>query len=156
MKDKFRGLPEASKPFDYHTADYGDKMVDVYKLIKMAESLPIEEVKMETLNYFKTNNYWKDKNGNQISPAQIINEAAKSSGVPDWEQIVNEHPEWEKEITKVQNADYNNFPIILVDNEIMDGAHRLTKAFIDKLASIKAKRFPKLPLETLINQDIKL
>lgn len=147
-KEQRRILPRESTPGDSHIADYGDKKVDVYKLIHAAESLPVETVNMLELEDCRENNYWFDKNGAWLGPHHIA-DAVMKMGKTDFDALVEQHPAWEDEIRKIQHADYESYPILIVGNTVVDGLHRYTKALVDGQKTINAKRFPELPQETI-------
>ncbi len=140
-------FPTESRPGDRHTTDFEDHKLDVYKLIAISKELETEELDLASLAKFRENNYWHDSNGNWISPGQIIN-AYASAG--DWDKIVSDHPEWEREIRKIQEADYHSYPLLLIGEVVVDGIHRLTKAYIENATLIKVKRFSQLPNEAII------
>lgn len=143
--DRPRTLPTESRPGDSHMADFGEQKVDIYRLIHLAESLNAETVSMADLEKFKDGNYWKDGNDEWLGPHHILNEAAKYANTPDWNAITTAHPAWANEIRKILRADYRKHPIIIVEGIVLDGMHRLTKAWLDRADSITVKKFSKLP-----------
>ena len=145
-------IPKESRQGDAHTADFGEHKIDVYKLIHLSGALEKETVPISELEKFKYNNYWKDANNNWLGPQQILDEVNKYQGNPDWNEIITNHPEWEDEIKKILKADYKKHPIIIVEGIVIDGMHRLTKAWIDKVDIVEVKRFQKLPEETIMTE----
>ena len=139
-------LPKYSTPGDEHFAGFGDQTIDVYKLI---------ETKRVDLSLLRDavadgNNYWHDMNGEWLGPHQIIEAAGSYQGKPDWDEMIAKYPAWKDEIKKIQKADYNTYPIIVIDNVVVDGVHRLTKAFCDGVQEIDVKHFEELPVETVV------
>lgn len=70
------------------------------------------------------------------------------------DKINAKHPEWSKHIDEIKKADYKNHPIILIGDTVVDGMHRLTKAWIDGVDKVKVRRFKSLP-ETAIMYEKK-
>ena len=138
-------------PGDSHIADYGEKKVDVYRLIHLAESLPEEDVSTVKFEEATSENSWRDKNGNPLSPKQMLAELTYSGEAPNWNALAQNRPAWQDEIEKIKNADYATHPIIVIEeNIVIDGMHRLTRALAEKAPIIRVKRFSKLPQETII------
>lgn len=152
MGEYFRELPKESKPGDSHTADFEGYTIDVFKLIELSKEIAAEEIDIQSLEKFRQNCYWHDRNGNWISPGEIIDEAEKHEDGLVWDNMAANRPEWEDEIRKIQAADYKSYPIILIGNYVIDGIHRLTKAWIDGVNTLQVKRFPALPEETIISK----
>lgn len=148
MPGEFRELPKESRLGDTHTADFGEHISDVYKLINLAGQLKVEEIDIPSLENFKENKYWIEKDGKSTLGAyEIVQEYVKN---PDFDKIIKNHPEWQEEIEKIKKADYENYPIILIGDVVIDGMHRLTEAWISGASKIKVKKFEKLPKETII------
>lgn len=157
----FEGQPQNSPELEglqftsRHTAEFEDRIYDVGKVIELAEQIPESEITPQSLEKLRDNNYWHDKEGNWLGPHSIIGlyEAANQ----DWDHMVAKQPGWEDHIQGVRRADYEKFPIIVVskgdENHVIDGMHRLTKAWIDKADKIKAKRFEKLPDEAIVKSS---
>jgi hypothetical protein len=144
-------LPKESGPEGRHEAEFGEKIVDVYKLIHLAETLPTEIISTNSLESNKLNNYWHDQEGNWLGPSQILEETEKYDGVPDWDAIIAQHPTWKDEIEKIKKADYSHPIIIVGETYVIDGMHRLTRAWAEGIAEIAIKRFPELPDEVIIH-----
>ena len=151
MKGEFRELPKESREGDKHTADYTDEEgnyynLDVYKVIKASDGLTVESVGINSLENFTDDNCWYDENGQWLNPRQIV-EAYKST--PDLNEIIKIHPEWREHIEKIENSDYQNHPLIFIEDKFIDGMHKLVKALIHGSSEVKVKRFIRLPQETL-------
>jgi len=147
-------LPKESVPGDRHTADHGEKTIDVYKLIHLSESLPIKSVSLEELHDTKFSDAdWIDKNGKRFGPRQIIEAVEKYKGDPDWDEVSREHPEWADDIEEIRNADYINHPIILIGSAVIDGMHRVTKAWVQGAKNVNARRFMELPEDSVTSES---
>jgi|SRR3989338_775971 len=151
--EKMGGFPKESVPGETHTADYKEHVLDIYKVIALADAqnLETEQVALETLADFKNNNHWYDTNKNWIITNELIDayEAAK-----DWNVVIVQHPEWEKEIERIKKADYETHPIIMIGDEVVDGIHRLIHAWTDGVTTIPIKRFEHLSEEELQSLEI--
>jgi len=149
------GQPKGPSFTSRHTAEHGGKLYDVYKIIELARDLPVLTIPMERLAKMREGKYWHDKQGNWAGPTEIIELYEQTNG--DWDAMVAKRPELEKHIRSVQNADYELYPLITVGPEgeewVIDGMHRLTKAWIDKIAEISIKRFDSLPEEAVIKES---
>ena len=142
-------LPIQSMDGDVHSAGYGDKVYDVYKLIHIAESLPTEAWPIE-----KTESQLYDKYWGEYGPSDII-DAYKASSTKKWEEIKAANPALAKDIDKMLAADYKNYPLLAVpDGYLLDGMHRLTHAWIDGAKEIGVKRLLELPDSALIDRNL--
>jgi len=146
MSKEFRELPKESRLGDAQTADFGDHVLDVYKLIDLAKDLDVLEIDIPPVENFKDDACWNDENGKKLKPYEIVQEYINK---PDIYSIIEKHPEWRKHIEKIMEANYEDIPIILIDDQVMDGMHRLTRAWIDGVEKVKAKKFEHLSEEKL-------
>jgi len=134
---------------DKHTADFEGHTIDVFKLINLAESLEVEDVELDGLqDCIDNNKNWHDKNGNWLGAREIVDEAKKYNGNLD--KVIANYPEWQDEIEKIKQADYQTHPLLFIGDNIIDGMHRLTKAWIDGAGVIRVKRFKELPEKAII------
>jgi len=93
---------------------------DVDRLILLSAGFTVEDVKLEDI-YEIDVNYWFDETAKPT--VRKVVEHAKLIGDVDM-----------------------TYPIILgPDNRVMDGMHRIARAMLDNLPSIKAVRFTELP-----------
>ena len=62
--EKMGEFPKESAPGETHTADYKGHVLDVYKVIELAnvKNIETEDVNLETLSDFKNNNHWDTSN----------------------------------------------------------------------------------------------
>jgi len=136
-----------------HTASYDGKLYDVIALMRLAEEMPEATISAEGLNHMKDGNYWHSVNGEMIGPKHVMDALWDADG--DWEAASSSHPDLAKQIQAVRTADYNKYPLLLVEGEsekpwVIDGMHRLTHAWIDGVQTLKSKQFKKLPAEAVI------
>jgi hypothetical protein len=117
----------------YHSkrTDKGRYIWDVHNLVELSKDFPVKEVPLTSISEIEQN-YWYDcPNG----PKPILRDIAIHA------KLINE-------------ADLS-YPIILSqDGGIMDGAHRVCKALIEKRDTIKAVQFDKNPKPDYIDVDI--
>ncbi len=146
-------LPTESSTGDHHIADFGDQKVDVYKLIHLAKLVPEESVPTAGLEGAMHDNMWEDGHGSPLTPQQLLAELTYLGDSPQWDALAQNHPEWQDEIEKIKNADYAAHPLIVIgENTVLDGAHRLTKALAEKAQTIRIKRFSEVPEEAIITE----
>jgi hypothetical protein len=144
-------LPTESISRESHYAEFGNKKIDVYKLIRLAESVPTQSALVSMFEEHKSNNYWHDSHGEWLGPQDIINAC---SGVENPETLITDESldsGLREHITKVLNADYATYSIITIKGVVVDGMHRLTKAFIDGVGNIDVKNFEELPDEICVD-----
>lgn len=113
----------------YHFRQVGDDTYiwDVHHLIKLSQGFPIHEV--------------------QLSNIQELNEAYWFPDTYPTTQQIIEH------FQLIQAADFN-YPIILCANgRVMDGMHRIAKAKLLNLPTIRAVQFEITPQPSFINID---
>ena len=107
----------------------GGTQINIDKLHKIVNKskLPIVNKHMRGLLWLLDYPIWE--NGRELTPRTVINNPKK-------------YPE---HYNRILLADSDTYPIIIYKNHIVDGAHRVSKAFLDKKKTIKA---------IVINQDI--
>ncbi len=131
---------------NFHTADHKGTTYDVYKLMEAAEALQEETVPIETFDALKQQKYWHDNKGEWLGPSDIIELANRHNG--NWNAMLLSNLDWAEHIKGTQAADYQTHHILVVgENEVIDGMHRLTKAWVDGATEIRIKRFESLPPE---------
>lgn len=141
-----------------HTARVGKYLYDILKLESYMSKLPVNEVPLSELQELisKEELCWNSNSGRSIGPYMFIS---------DWEGV-QEDKDLEEHVQTIRNADIHNKPIWLCNmpNEsnpnnridvVLDGMHRLTKAFIKGWEKIKFKRvrYEDLPLEARVEQN---
>jgi len=72
----------------------------------------------------------------------------------DWEAMRDEKPEYAKHLLQTFHADYKEWPLLVVgESEVIDGMHRLTKAWIEHAETVDIKRFTELPADAETNEN---
>jgi hypothetical protein len=139
-------LPTESTARESHYAEFGSQKIDVYKLIRLAETVPSQSVPVGIFEEHKSNKYWHDSRGGWLGPQDVI-DACRNVDEPrtlvkdeTLDSGLREH------IQKVLDADYIEHPIITIKGVVVDGMHRLTKAFIEGVETIEVKNFKELPI----------
>lgn len=150
MGEVFRELPKESREDDSHFADFGEHKIDIYKLIDLSQEIKVKEIDINKLEGTMDGSYWYDKNGNWISPRSII---LAYKNLSSFDEIIKRYPEWEDEVSKIKKANYKEYPIILIGDVVIDGVHRLTKAFIDGVEEINVKQFERLPEVVIVKSN---
>lgn len=138
-------LPSEATASDAHTSDFEGVTIDVYKLIKIAESLSPTLVPLSNFEALKTDKFWHDSNGNWLGPEDIIS-LCKNNKNPH--QLIDDESidfKLREHLQKVLDADYHMYPIISIRGTVVDGIHRLTRAFIDGAENIQVRDFARLP-----------
>ena len=116
---------EIRKQYHFRPSPKGYYAWDVRKLISLAEPLPVILVELEKIKELNEN-YW-------------YNESAPSV------RSVAEH-------AKLISESDLQFPIILSsDGRVMDGMHRVAKAWMQNEKSIRAKQFTSDPLPDFVD-----
>ena len=136
-------FPKESKLGNVHSTTYEGKLYDVYKLIAYSETLPQVDAPLDELGACLDVLCWSGQNENtKIGPNTII-KAFREAG--SWDKLYELYPELSRHAKRVQFADLSH-PILLdPENHVIDGVHRLTKAFIEGQVAIKAKKLDKIP-----------
>ncbi len=143
-------FPTESRSGDSHLTEYEGRQYDVYKLITCSELLPVIEVPLGQLETTLQDLCWSDQGENSTIGPNIIIKALKQA--ENWDKLYQLYPELAKHAKKVQFADYS-YPILLTpEGRVIDGVHRLTKAFIDGVETIKAKMFDRIPEEAVVEE----
>ena len=159
--DKEFVYPKESTSEEMQTYDDSmGKIYDVYKLIAFAEALPEETVSVDALaeRVFREKT-WQDVNGHYVSPGEIYNVAKengeKNHGVIDWEELQEKYPDLAFHLEKLGVINYETPILLSRENIIIDGIHRVLRAYIDGVKEIKAKRFDELPESALLSEDLR-
>lgn len=148
MAIKFEGpMPESVIPFTStreksHTAGFRGISIDVYKLIHAAENLPISEVPLTDHLSELEGDCWTDEKGNRISPQEVI-DIYKESGYRV-EKAAERYPSLTKHLYCIVEADLSH-PVLIYQDQIIDGMHRFCKAVIQEDPTIKARVLDFIP-----------
>ncbi len=139
-------LPCRSTLADNHIFYIGSEAYDVYKIIRHAA--PIVPIIMEASalerSIVKTEVCWIDDNAGWFPSTMILN-AYRRMGT--WEGVLEQHPEWMGHIKSIKQADYTH-PLLMYNNEIIDGNHRALHALVDKAPTVMIKILEYLPRDT--------
>jgi hypothetical protein len=131
---------EKQENVDIETTDWNGKTYDVRKLLEWAEQFPVEQIPLDTFReqISEDHFYWIDTRGEKLGPAQMFK---------DWE-AAKHNPAWEKHVYGIEHANLDN-PIWLIRNgdriEVVNGVHRLARAFHENKPGIAARILPGLP-----------
>lgn len=123
------------------TARINGLLVDVDAL-KLAENkFAVRAVSSEELSFFRQHDRgWLTEAGETIGPKQII-DLAESCGA-NFDVMIECQPSWKEHIDRVRRVDFLT-PILVTEAlDLIDGAHRITKMFIEKRTEISARIVP--------------
>lgn len=144
--------PEERQVTSRHTASHEGILYNVYDLIEKSESLPAEDVPIELFESLKENKYWIDEKEKWLGPSDILTLAEEHQ--KNWNAMVQTKPDWKKHIESVRDAEYEKYPLLLIgERDVIDGMHRLTRAWIDDVKELRIKRFEQLPSEAAIGKS---
>ena len=116
----------------YHSRDTsnGNHVLDIHRLIELSRELPIIEVNVNQI-LENENAFWSPDSGQSLSVKDVALHA----------KLINE--------TDLQ------YPIILCsDGRLMDGMHRVCKAWIEGNEFIKAVQFSETPDPDFVNVNV--
>ena len=85
-----------------------------------------KSLKIKDLEHMLHQNTWGNPNGLQITPMKVLENPKK----------------YKDHMRRIKQADLK-YPIIVYDKFVIDGVHRLTKAYLEKKKIIKATVFTK-------------
>jgi hypothetical protein len=130
--------------YRFETTSVNGNIYNVELLESFAEQLESEEVPLEKLEEAvgEGHYYWEDRSGNKLGPSQILK---------DWE-AAQRNEDWADHVATIKRADLSNPIWISADGHVFNGMHRLTRAFIDKVPTIKVKKFSSLPDEAIVRK----
>jgi len=138
-------LNEKEQKNPSETTLVGDTLYNVDLLWSYAEKIKIQEFDLSQFqeNVSQDHNYWIDEGGDKLGPFQILQ---------NWEEA-QKNPAWTKHIESIKQANLND-PIWMTDNGfVLNGMHRLTKAFLENKTTIKVRVFDKIPDEAIIVEE---
>ncbi len=144
-----RIIPLESIPGNTHTASHDNGEIDIYKLIHLMEQYPVTEVSIATLAPQLLDKCWRDIQGKDISPQEVIEKYTQASG--DSEKLLMMAPEFRTHIEQIHHADLSH-PIIINRDNVLDGMHRLAKAVMQNKTTIQAKMIDTIPEEVLVKK----
>lgn len=117
---------------------------DVYRLIELSASLPVEIVALENPLVIQSlrEQCWDDAEGNRLSPGDLLQEILEH-GFEGVRPARAEHGR------RVREAD-TQYPLLAAAEGIVDGMHRLVRTHLERQSHIRIRRFPQLPAEAII------
>ncbi len=127
---------------DFETTTVGERLYNVQLLERFAEHLPTQEIPLSALAeaVAKGNYYWTDRNGDLLGPYDLLQ---------DWD-AAEKNSAYVDHVATIKQADLSNPIWRTAEGQVFNGMHRLTRAFLDKAATIKTKIFPSLPDEAIV------
>lgn len=137
-----------------HTTRVGDKTYNVYTLIELADELqlPVRQVSLELFREtLEAEDGWKDKREQELGPKNIIDLARKYN--MHWNAMMLAMPVWAEHVQQVRDADLQ-YPILVQrDDTVVDGVHRITKAYLEGRQVIDVRTFPEMPEEAVVTEE---
>ena len=127
--------PSKQKDEDIEDAYWNGKRYNVQKLKEFAEQLPTETVPLslfEDVVSEDNDTWWYGKDGTKIHAPIIVRE---------WEKYKDD-PNWTRDTDALKHTNLDNPILVSFDGHVMDGQHRVMKAFIEGKTEIKIKRLP--------------
>lgn len=119
--------------------------VDIHKLRPHALILPSKRVKLELFRSFiddtEENNRWGNERGGKFGPALLLQRFADD----------NLDDELKGHVIRICEADLS-FPIWMFQGQIIDGLHRLTKAFVQEEKDILVQEWETIPDEAVLKE----
>lgn len=127
---------------DMETTSVGGKTYRNSLLRKLAETIPTREVPLSQISAAvgPEHAYWEDANGEVLAPHTLLS---------DWD-AAQKNPAWADHVASIKRADLNSPIWITKDGQVFDGVHRLTRAVLEKRATILVKTFDKLPESAVV------
>lgn len=121
------------------TTSSGGRVYNVEALEPFAERLEAKEVPLEDLRYAVSEGhyYWEDRKGEKLGPHQILQ---------DWE-AAQQNEDWADHVATIKRADLTHPIWMAADGTIINGTHRLTRAFLDHAETINVRIFGELSPE---------
>lgn len=107
------------------------------ELERYMETLPVEEVPLVELadQVGPEHTYWIDEVGAPLRPYDLLK---------DWNAAL-ENPLWKSHVASIQRANLDT-PIWKVrDGHVIDGMHRLTRAVLDGVETVKVRFVDEIP-----------
>lgn len=128
--------------YSFETSRVGDRLYNIELLKPFAQEIPVKEMDVEVFRELVSDRhtYWIDRNDQKLGPYQILK---------DWE-AAQKNPIWADHIQTIKRANLDNPIWSTKDGIVFDGMHRLTRAFIDNVPTIKVKVFETLPEEAIV------
>lgn len=127
-----------------HTTTVFGKRYNVFTLWEFARQLPVETVSVSLFDkYREETDCW----GN-LGPKNLLG-LVSLYGV-HYNTMVLAQPSWASHIRRVQYCS-NEYPLLVLgEDDVLDGMHRLTRAWIDGIQEIKIQRFLRMPKSAIV------
>lgn len=133
------------------TTTVDGNIYNVVVLIRLAKDLPVEHVDIAQFTAQKYPKCWTDNNERWLGPWDILKLAQKYHNY--WSAIVFANLDWAAHTYRVRDAQYQEYPILIIGaSRVIDGMHRLTKAWIDGATTVPVKRFAVMPQEAFLRK----
>ena len=145
MERKPINIPTESSPGAMHTSRHNEFELDVYKLIRLTQELPETDVALGEYESEFDHSCWTDTNGGSITPRTVI-DMYKNKNL---DEAITAHPELAEHLQQISRADYSH-PILIFESKVIDGVHRLAKAYAEGQTSIKARIITQIPQGAVI------
>ena len=130
--------------YPFETTEVEGKIYNAHLLDVSARDLPVQEIATEQLAQAidPTHSYWLDAEGNHFGPHHLL---------IDWNKA-QKRERWKSHVENVKQADLAN-PIWIYrpTGQVINGVHRLTRAFLEHQPTIPVKYFDDLPIEALVS-----
>jgi hypothetical protein len=145
-----KSIPAMSTRGDAHTVTVGHGTpYDVYMLIHFASRFqPVEMSTYRLKKKMLKGNCWTDTRGKAFSPDDLIREFQRERS---WEAVERKHPTWRKHIHRTKDADYN-CPLLMYLDEVIDGMHRIVRAFVEAVNNLRVIILEELPSMAVYRQ----
>ena len=125
--------PQEIAPTPIETTEVNGQIYEIEKLRVLAERIPVKEISLHELREPVSDGhyYWIDRDGEKLGPFQILT---------DWEKA--QHNEaWADHVASIKRANLENPIWMSKDGHVFDGAHRLTRAFLENKPTVKVQIF---------------
>lgn len=125
-------------PILKRTARINGVLIDVDFLLSAEGDFPERTVSSADLSFLRTHDRgWSTSAGEEIGPKQLI-DLAEECGT-DFDAMMERKPFWAEHIGRVREANILK-PILVTENfDLIDGAHRVAKMFIENREEIPAR-----------------
>jgi hypothetical protein len=129
----------------------GRVQYDVYKLIHLTTHLPVTSIEVSKLICQLESKCWSTDESYDLFSPNFLYEGYLI--YRSWEDFQKLNRSLTTHILKVKNANYN-FPLLMFEHQIIDGMHRLLKAYIDKVTVLPVRILQELPPEAIYKEKL--
>ena len=121
-------------------------------LIKASEKLPLMNIPLAELNHVLNDECWDDISGKKLKPREVIDLIGNLPETDEqWQQLELAYPNLSEHLRRIKQAnDSSSILVASIDSEliVIDGLHRLARAFLENKGDVRVKKFDKLPTNT--------